>query len=62
MPKTTTEISDRFVGIYVGAPDFEALQKAAKYPLTLDMMFGVLRAAVAGSNRDAKAQTRGWPT
>ena len=47
MPKTTTEISDRFVGIYVGAPDFEALQKAAKYPLTLDMMFGVLRAAVA---------------
>lgn len=48
MPKTTREISDHFVGLYVGAPNFDTLQKAVKYPLTLDMMFGVLRAAVEG--------------
>jgi hypothetical protein len=48
LPKTTTEISDRFVSVFLGAPEFASLQKAVKYRLTIDMMFGVLRAAVAG--------------
>lgn len=60
MPKTTTEISDRFVAVWMGAPEFSSLQKVVKYPLTLDMMLGVLRAAVAHvasrcKNEDAKA-------
>jgi hypothetical protein len=48
MPKTTTEISDRFVSIFLDAPEFASLQKVVRYPVTLDMMFGVLRVAVDG--------------
>ena len=56
MPKTTTEISDRFVVILVGAPEFKSLQKAVSYTITLDMMFGVLRAAVLGVESRCKSQ------
>jgi hypothetical protein len=49
MPKTTTEISDHFVCVQMDAPEFTSLQRAVTYPLTLEMMFGVLRAAVANA-------------
>lgn len=56
MPKTMTEISDRFTGIWLGAPEFASLKKSVTYPLTLEMMFGVLRAAVSRTATHCKTE------
>jgi len=46
MPATITQISDSFIVIERLAPDFDGVQRAVAFPVSMDMMFGVLMAAV----------------
>jgi hypothetical protein len=46
LPATITQISDSFVVIERLAPGFDGLQRAVDFPVSMDMMFGVLLAAI----------------
>ena len=46
MPATVTQVSDSFIVIARLAPDFDGVQRAVDFPVSMDMMFGVLMAAV----------------
>jgi hypothetical protein len=54
IPTDFIDANDRFTSIFLGAPDFQLLQKAVTYTITLDMMFDSLKSGVEGLARRCK--------
>ena len=58
IPTTFRDTNDRFTGVFVGAPEFEFLNRHVSYTITLDMMMDSLRmgiATVAGRTKNLEA-------